>query len=70
MVNTSPLISRPRKRRLSIRLSSAEKSSARLAASGAAIKKMKKGLDKRPRARYTLTIEKIKQKHGGIKNDY
>jgi len=45
MANTSPLFSRPREKQLNIRLGSAEKSSARLAANGLIIKKIKKGVD-------------------------
>jgi hypothetical protein len=39
MANTSPLISKPRKKQLSFKLDSAEKSNARLVANGAIIKK-------------------------------
>lgn len=57
MANTSPLTSRPREKQLSIRLDSVEKFSVRLVASGAAIKKNKKGLDNKPQLCYNKSIK-------------
>ena len=56
MTSTFPLTLRPKKKQLNFKLGSVEKSSARLAASGAAIKK---GLDKSPNPCYNVnTIKK------------